>query len=170
MMTRSMTKKNNAVQAKNEDTQVKENNNAIPVKNEDMQVKAVQPPEKVKYLDIAVIKHCSPDYQNHKDLEYITREEYNRRGYAGIKEGEPVHWNNSSCGGYKDGYKLALSVKSLDCGSYELKKRNLEEWEAIHEVTEKDIWIVAPKGWHWEYCSEKAYFTFSWYELKPIKN
>lgn len=123
----------------------------------------------VKYLDIAVIRDCSPDYQKHEDLEYITREEYDRRGYTGIKKGEAVYWNTCSSGGYKDGYKVALCVRNLDCGGWGLKQKNLEQWEAINEIKDKDMWIVAPKGWHWEYCSEKAYFTFSWYELKPIE-
>lgn len=29
-------------------------------------------------------------------------------------------------------------------------------------------WAVAPDGYYWQYFSEKCYFNFDWYELRPI--
>ena len=29
-------------------------------------------------------------------------------------------------------------------------------------------WAIAPQGYYWQYFSQKCYYSFDWYELRPI--
>ena len=55
--------------------------------------------------------------------------------------------------------KYPILVKASDV-------KNLISYVLINEVSHK--FALAPEGYYWKYYTERCYYRFEWYSLKPI--